>query len=186
MGRRFYACPNKGIFAQDMRIFCILVLMTLSITAFSQKSLQITFTRFGKLKKYEIPLGQSLEYKLKGQHTFHKNRITNLQDSLIVLSHDSVLTLSQIKKIRIRHHNYHNKLFRTIFTLGAVGYPLLNIVNNALNSNSPLLDQKAMIVSASFLSALLITREMGITRLRITKNKTLKVVDVDYNKLNAK
>jgi hypothetical protein len=169
-----------------MRFSCILILLALGMTAFPQKSLQVTFTRFGKLKKYEVFVGNTLEYKLKGRRGFQAQRVSNLQDSLVVLGNDSVITLSRIKKIRIRHHNYHNKLFRTIFTIGAVGYPLLNVVNNALNNNSPLLDQQAMIVSASFLGALFITREMGITRLRITKNKTLRISDVDFNKLNAK
>lgn len=161
-------------------------MVAMSIKVFPQKSLQITFTRFGKLKKYEVLVGSTLEYKLKGQHKFLKNRINNLQDSLIILGTESVITLSQIKKIRIRHNNYQNKLFQTIFTAGAVGYPLLNVVNNALNDNSPLLDRQAMIVSGSFLGALLITHELGITRLRITGKKHLEIIDTDYDKLNTK
>src|SRR6218665_565294 len=172
--RYFCACMNKTTFVlQGMRVTGILILMAMGLAAFSQKSLQVTFTRFGKLKKYELMVGNTLEYKLKDQRRFHAQPISNLRDSLVLLKNDSVITLGQIKKIRIRHNNYHNKLFQTIFSVGAVGYPLLNVVNNAINDNSPLLDQKAMIVSASFLSALFITREMGVTRLRITKKKTL-------------
>lgn len=165
---------------------CIFLFMSIGFAAFSQKSLQVTFTRFGMLKKYEVFVRQGLEYKLKGDRRFRKNIIANLQDSLIVFTNDSVIRLNQVKCLRLRSNNYHSRLFQTIFTIGAVGYPLLNIANHGIRQESPLLDQQAIIVSASFAAAALVARQLRFRRIRMSPSKNLKIVDVNYQKLNEK
>ena len=166
--------------------FIIALLATFAIPAFSQKSLQITFTRFGALKKYEVFVRQGLEYKLKGDRRFRKNIIANLQDSLVIFTNDSIISLDQIKCIRLRSNNYHSQLFQTIFSIGAVGYPLLNVTNNAINHNDPLLNSRAIVVSASFVAAALIARQIRFKRIRMRPDKNLKIVDIDYQHLNGK
>lgn len=158
----------------------------IALLSFSQKSLQVTFTRMGALKKYEVFVRHRLEYKLKGEHRFRKDTIANLQDSMIIFTNDSVIFLDQIKCMRLRSNNYHSRLFQTIFTIGAVGYPLLTTVNNSLNDNAPLLSRQAIIVSASFAGAALITRQLRIRRIRMGPEKSLRIVDLDYQKLNGK
>ena len=154
--------------------------------AFCQKRFQILYSRLGQLKKQELFLGDPIEYKVRGHSRFRKSTIANLQDSLVILDDESAIRLSSFKCIRIRRENYHAKLFQGIFMIGAVGYPFLNLVNHALTNETFHLDERALVVSGALLAAVLIIRQLQIKRIRITKNKTLKIVDINYQELNQK
>lgn len=149
----------------------------------AQPKLKILYTRFGSLKKYEFFPGDVLQYKLKGSHSFNTGKIIAMHDSILILNTDSIL-LAEIRSIRVNKNNYHVKLFQKIFLIGGLGYPALNLFNNSMNHVSPLLSDKALIISGSMLAASLILRQTQIKHIRFTKNKIIEIVDVDFEHLN--
>lgn len=154
--------------------------------AFSQSKLRITYTGFGYIKKYEFFEGEVLNYKIKGSRNFLTSRIVAFHDSSIVFESEDEIKLDQLKLIRVKKKNYHNKLFQKIFIRGAIGYPFLAVTNNAINGVTPLLTERAVIVSGSFLLAWAILRKLDVKRIRITKHKALKIISMDYQGLNKK
>ncbi len=151
----------------------------------AQPKLKILFTKFGRLKKYEFALNDELQYKLKGERHYLTDRIVALHDSSIILTRDS-FGIADIKMIKLKSDNYHAQLFQKIFLVGGIGYPALNLVNNSMNNVRPLLSQNALIITGSFLAASFIINELRIKRIRITKNKVVKVVDIDFENINQK
>jgi len=167
-------------------VFIIAIFLSLTFRISAQKSLQIIYQKFGKVKKYEIPLNDFLEYKLKGENSYHLNKIVNLQDSFIVFSNDSVVKLSQIKTIRLKTGSHLLKTLQNFFMIGGAAFVVLNTTNNLINNRNPAIDPSAVYISAGLFGAGLIIREATIKRIRITKNKTLKIMDIDFENLNTK
>lgn len=171
---------------KNQHTLILIFLILINFDCFSQKTLQITYSRFGSLKKFELFNGDVLEYKLKGQYSYRLNKIVNLQDSLIVFSNDTIIKLSQIKAICIRKSNFLMKQFQQVFMLGGGLFFTFNTTNNLLNARHPVIDQNAAFIGVGLISTGLLIKEIGIKRLRINKNKYLKIVDLSFNNLSEK
>ncbi len=164
----------------------LVFIMLCNLTCFPQKTLEIYFTRFGKLKKFEVYNGDVLEYKLKGQTSYRRNKITNLQDSFIVFSNDSVIRLSQLKAVCIRHSNYVIRLFQSAFITGGAFFFFLNTTNNLINERTPVLDINAAFIGTGLITTGFLIKQIGVRRLRINEHKHLKIVDLSFNNLSEK
>lgn len=167
------------------RVLIIALFLLNNSDAFSQKSLRITYSRFGKPITRDIFIKDRFEYKLKGSYRFRSSTVANLNDTVIVLANDSVIPLSRLKAIRIRKNNYHLKLFQTIFIFGAVGYPAIVGVNYLIVPESEGWTEKTAVVSGSFLLGAVIMHELNIARIRINKRKHLVVLDRNYENLGG-
>jgi len=63
---------------------CVLICVLFSVTAYSQKTIELTNKRNGKVKVFRI--GQTFHYKPSEDSDFEKARIQNIiNDSIIVL-----------------------------------------------------------------------------------------------------
>ena len=164
-------------------ILLIIFLINLSL-GFSQKILEIDITRFNKFKNIQLFNNSYLEYKLKGEHKYRINKVVNMKDSLIIFDNDSSITLSQIKVIKLRNANYLYRLLSGFFYTGGVLFVGLDTFNNFINNQSPVVNQTAVIASAGLLSMGLIIKQLSIKRVRISKHKTLRILDTDYQNLN--
>ncbi len=164
----------------------LVFLFTISIDCFSQKTLEIYFTRFGKFKNFEVYNGDILEYKLHGQHRYHKNKIVNLEDSFIVFSNDSVIKLSQLKKICIRNNNFFMHLCqKTLITLGS-WWIILGIANNSINNKTPVNYQNTALIGGGLIATGFLVKQINTRRLKINKRKQLKILDRTFNNLSEK
>lgn len=164
----------------------ILLFLLVCQFVFSQNKLRITYTGIGGLKIQELYEGDILEYKVKGSHKYKVSNINAFGDSTITFETEEPVRFDQLKLIRVRKRNYHNKLLQKFFIRAAIGYPLLQIINNSINHQSPLVNQTGAIVSASALLAFGITRRLDIKKIRINKRKALKTVSMDYQNLAPK
>jgi hypothetical protein len=169
-----------------LRIY-ILILVGLAFQLHPQSSsLHVTYERFGKLKRFEVFTYETLEYKLKGDLFYRKNKIVNMRDSFIVFSNDSVLRLDQIKGIRLNKNIAEVKQLRKFFIALGIAFFSLNTVNNIITDSPPIVDGVAASVSAGLITVSFLIKQLEIKRIRITKNKTLKVVSINYQDLNEK
>lgn len=155
------------------------------ISVFSQStSLQITYERYGKLKKYEVFTYEFMEYRLKGDVFYRKNKIAFMNDSLIVFTNDSVIRLDQLKSIRLTKNIAEVRKLRTFFYSLGIAFFSLNTINNVITDSPPIVDGVAVVVSAGLFTAGFLIKQLEIKRIRITKNKNLKVVPISYQNLN--
>lgn len=174
-------------FVRLLKICVVSLAYLLNVTDsfYAQAKLQVLSMPFGRLKKYEFHPGDRISYKLKGERKFLTGNVLALGDSCILFEADSV-GLNQLKAIRFKSNNYHAKLFQKIFLIGGVGFPSISLANNSINNVDPLLNKTAAIVTASFLAASFLVHQSCIKRMRLTKNKIIKIVDIDYEHLNQR
>ncbi len=156
-----------------------------SIT-FAQNTLEIDILRFNKLKTIQLYTGSPIEYKLKGEHKYHIHKMAALHDSMIIFENDSKILLSQIKAIKIHNANHLYPLFAGFFITGGVLFAGLDTFNNLINNQAKVVDERAVIAGASLIAAGLIIKQMAIKRVRMGKNKTLRILDLNYRDLNTK
>lgn len=162
----------------------LLLITSYSGIMFSQKSLQILRTRFGKLHKIEVFTDDVIDYKLKGEKHYKRDLIVNMNDSLILFKSDSVIKLSQIKAIKLRNSSHLLQTFSSVFTVAGIGYVTLNGINNLILESALRIDRRALIVSGSFLVAGIILKQLSIKRIHINDHVVLKVVDLNVEHLN--
>ncbi|PBQ34326.1 hypothetical protein CNR22_21965 [Sphingobacteriaceae bacterium] len=166
----------------------ILLLIVLSAglaKAQSQSLLRVTYMRFGSPKIIDVLNTEMLEFKLKGEHHFNKDKIIKLQDSTILFENYTEVKLDQIKALRLRKHNPLITTFQTIFFMVGVGFVTLNTVNNVITDTSPVFNEKAAYISAALLATGFLIREIGIVRVKMTKNKNIKIINIDFQHLNS-
>lgn len=107
-----------------------------------------------------------------------------MNDSVIVFKNDSMIKLSDLKVIKLHNGNHLMGTFVSAFLIAGIGYASLNVINNLLIESVFRLDPKAMIVSASFLTAAIILKQISIKRIHMRRNVSLKVLDLNFQKLN--
>lgn len=162
----------------------IIVLIIATGQGLSQKILEIDIVRFNKLKRIQLFNNSLLEYKLKGEHRYRIHKITDLRDSSILFSNDSVISLSRIKAIKLRNGNHLYPLFSGFFYTGGVLFVGLDTFNNAINGETPVIKPVAVYVSAGLIATGFIIKQLSIKRIRINKRKTLRILEADYQHLS--
>jgi hypothetical protein len=156
------------------------------LQSYSQKSLQIITEHFGKVKRYEVFKNELLDYKLKGDFFYRRNKIVNLADSVIVLSNDSLVRLKDIKAVRIQRGGHLAKTFREFFLFAGIGFLSLNTANNAINGTEPLVDKRAVYISGALIGTSVLLKMLCTKHLRLNRHTVFKINSVDYSKLNEK
>ena len=145
----------------------------------AQNKLRLSRQRLGKTRVFELYEGDILSYKLKGVRGLQQDRITAFGNSSILLEGRDPLPFDRLRLIRIKKDNYHNHLLQKFFIHAAVLFPMLQLVNNSINGNTPLINQAGLIVSGSALTAFLITRRCDIRNIRLRKDVVFRVFPVN-------
>lgn len=153
-------------------------------TIYAQKTLQILKIKPGSFKKYELFCGSKLVYKLKGDHFYRHQTIANMNDSIILFENDSLIQLSELKVIKLKVGNHLMGTFAEGCLKGAVLWPALNFANNIILESAFQLDPRALYISSGFALGFIIFKELSVKRIRMNKNVTLKVLDLNFQKLN--
>jgi hypothetical protein len=166
--------------------FLIIFYLFAYTSYFSQNKLRLTYERLGKVKTYEFYTGDLLDYRLKGSTFYNQDKISNLQDSMIVFRNDTIIRLNEIRTVRIMSSSHLAKTLQDAFVISGAGFILLNTVNNAIYSRTPLVDPASVYISAGLLTGGLIIKAMRTKIIHITKNKTLKIIEGKYENLNSK
>ncbi len=147
----------------------------------SQKSLQILISKGNSLKKYEVFKDDDLTYKTKGCFLYRSSRITNMNDSVLLLNDNIKIRLCDIKKIKLNNRAHIMETLTGAAFIGGTGYLILNGANNLIINNVFRIDPRAAIVSSSLIGAGLILKQLGYKRIRIRKNVILKILQTNYH-----
>jgi len=161
----------------------ILFFVCISGFSFSQETLQILYTRFGSLKRYQLHINEVLEYKLKGKVIFHSAKIMSMGDSTIVFENGEEVKLSQLKSVKFKKNNFLITKFRRFFLRGGIMFMTLNTCNNLILDRSPVISEKAAIISAALYTTGLLLYRMEYKKIRISKRKTLRISNFNYDNL---
>jgi hypothetical protein len=161
--------------------FCLWVFVFLSLTTYSQKTLALNYySLFGKEKRFEFYTNSNFTYKLKGQLFYHTKKLTNMQDSILVFADESVILLNEIKAVRVKGFPFSRYL------IGAgIIFTGVDIINNALWDHRPIVNERALTVSAYLIGAGLLVKCIENKHVRIRKSSTFRIMDIDTQHLNT-
>lgn len=165
-------------------ILLLIFVVTLKVSA--QKTLKVFAQHFGKTKQYVFYNNEVLQYKLKGDWHYKRDKIVNMQDSSIVFANDSVVRLNDIKAIRFHRGGHLAKTFQEAFLIGGIGFFGLNTLNNGIMSREPLVDSKAVYIGGALVATSFVIKMICTKHLRIRKNTVMKINAVKYEELNRK
>lgn len=167
-----------------MKFGLLIVLLFCFRNSDAQKILEIDITHFNNFKKFQLFNNSFLEYKLKGQYTYHIDKMVDMNDSMIVFKNESTILISQIKCIKLRNASLLAKLFGSFFLIGGSGLIIIDTFNNIINYQAKIIDERAVFIGVSLIAASLIIKQLTIKRIRISKNKSLRVLDINFQNLN--
>lgn len=164
------------------RISIFIILAVLNVgTIGAQKSLQILINKGNSLKKYEVYKDDDLTFKRKGGLFYRTARITNMNDSVLLLNDSIKIQLCDIKKIKLNNRSHIMETLTGAALIGGTGYLILNGANNLILNNVFRIDPRAAIISSSLIGAGLILKQVGYKRIKIKKNVTLKILQTNYH-----
>lgn len=152
-----------------------------SFFLFSQKSLQILKSKRKGLVKYEVFKDDDLTYKTKGRLFYRTARITNMNDSVLLLNDSIKLALKDIRKIKLNNREHIMETLTGAAFIGGAGYLFLNGANNLILNSVLRIDPRAAIVSSSLIGAGIILKQLGYKRIRVNKRVVLKVLQTNYH-----
>jgi hypothetical protein len=161
----------------------IFAFVLFSNCCFSQQVMRVSTTNFGYHTIFEAYPGEVLDYKLKGERKFRQNKIYALNDSIIFFDNDLAVKFSQLKRIRFKKNKRLIKTFSAFFIRAGLLFIILDSGNNLLLGRQKIVNEKAVLISASLIAGGLILKRMGIKKIRMNKNKIIKVIDVNYQHL---
>lgn len=151
----------------------------------AQTFLRLSHHGLFKDKTYEVFNYEVLEYRLKGEWKFKKNKIVNMRDSSVLFGDDSEIRLNQIAALRLRSNNFLATKFRKFFIRGGVLFFSLNTLNNLLIETRPVVTENSIYISAGLIGTGLLVREILIKRIRINSRNHLKVIENDFKHLDT-
>jgi len=162
----------------------IFVLIFFSQRIFPQELLRISSNSFGYHVVFEAYPGDILTYKLKGENKFRQNKISALSDSVIIFDNDLYIKFSELKRIRYKKNKRLINTFSAFFIKAGFLFIIIDTTNNLLLGRPKVVNEAAALISAGLVTTGLIIKRLGIKKIRINKNKTLKIIDVNYQHLN--
>jgi hypothetical protein len=147
--------------------------------SFSQKTLDLTyFSIFGKEKTFQFYNNREFSYRLKGELLYHTHTLTNMQDSFLVFDNDEIVKLNRIKSIKVKGAGIAQWLYKAGFAFLA-----LDITGNLIQSKTPVINQRALLVTGAFVAAGAVVSYFQDKHIRITKNCVLRIMDHDFHNL---
>ncbi len=160
-----------------LSIFLFLIIET----SYGQKILDINYhSFFGKSKSYQFFNNSKIDYKLKGDLFYRTHKLVNMNDSLLVFENDSIVKLKQLKAIKIRGGMFSPWLFTAGFL-----FFMIDTGNNIANGHTTIVNEQTIIVSSALLLTGIIVRRIQDKHVYIRKHVTIRVLDTDYQNLNA-
>ena len=165
------------------RTFIVLIIC-FNLNAFSQNGIRIHFKKLGFNSVMEVFPGDVMEFKLRHEHKFKAVKVLELSDTAVYFGYDEFVNWKDIKCIRVSSGNYLNRKFKTFFKRGAILFITLDVLNNLILNHRPILNPKAVAVSASLAVAWLLFKKFDHKKVRLRKSSFFIPVTTNFRDLS--
>lgn len=147
----------------------------------AQKSLIIDESRLGRFRRYHVYQNEELCYRLKGSSHKYRERIVDMQDSLLYLETGESIRLDRIKHIIIDRSNFLTRMLASGFRIAGIGYAGIDAFNNTINSEVPVFKERVLIVGAGLFALGELIHIANKKHLRPGRHTDLKILDLSLN-----
>ncbi|HQQ93948.1 MAG TPA: hypothetical protein PLQ93_05300 [Bacteroidia bacterium] len=166
-------------------LLIVLCLFLHTRISMAQKVLRLNYSRLGIHHKADFQRDDPFHYKTHDDWRYKTRRLLNFSDSVVYFDEEYGVYISEIRKVKLYVHPYHNKLFQKVFLIAGIGYISLFAVNSLLLNMQPIVTEQAALISLSFLAASYLVKQIGIKHIRLNERNYLKVLDFDWEHLNS-
>lgn len=103
-----------------------------------------------------------------------------MNDSLIAFTDGTIIKINKIKHIRIKSGNFSPYLWQA-----GILFMTLDVANNLIFERTPIINERAALVSGILVASSFVVHYFQDKHIRIGKNTTFRVLDNDFENLNA-
>ncbi len=156
------------------KILCVVLLFSIFFLAPAQKVLVLENLTLGK--SYKLNVGKKIKVVTKENQKIIKGKITEIQDSAIVISNNYVFNLGEIE-VLYKEQRAVYIVSTSLLRFGTV-FLTLDVINSLINNDHPTFRENTVIISASAALSGLILRFFNYRKCEIEKDKwRLKIID---------
>ena len=148
-----------------------------NINALTHKFLALDIYKVNSVKRIKFYENDKIIVKVKTYQGKFKGVITNLNDTGLTLDNTMIISYNDIKKILIDKSNFLIRLTGNFIRVAGGGYILLDVVNNLINSDSPIINIRTVIIGCSLIVTGGAIRWLSVSRYKIDKRHTIKFID---------
>jgi len=117
-------------------------------TAFTQRVLLVE--KPGKFKNFKYKVGDDILVKVAPYGEKQEGIIHEVSDSSILINFDNEIMLDDIQMIL--RPRWGTKLLSKVTRVAGAGYFVLDVVNRAINNDSPVVDENTLMISAGLVA----------------------------------
>ena len=166
-----------------MKYYCALMIVLQLSFLSAQNSVRIHFRKLGKERCVDVFTGESFEYKKKHERKWIKQNILAVNDTVFISPAGECLW-RDIKCLKIQSGNYVKSGFRKFFVRASILFVSIDTFNNIILSKVPIVNRKAVLVSAGFYTAYKLIQRFQYNKIRLRKNTVLIPITTDFRNLN--
>lgn len=165
-----------------MRVY-LLFIWTLIIVLFCQTidaQKVILLQKPGKTKRFMYETGDKITVRMGSPEFLAGGEITYIDDSLCIVNKNFTIPFANVKEVKITRHFLYGA-WRMMFLASAV-YAGGSMLNRALHSDKPLIDNTIPIASGSFIALGATSYLLRYKHCKMKDGWKLKVLDYDIFK----
>ena len=128
-------------------------------------------------KRIKYFTGDEIIYKLKQDNRRYHGVITMISDTGIIVDTSVVVLYKEIGKVLVDNSNSLTKVASVFFKGCGIGYVGLDILNNLINSNKPVINPLTIEIGTGLFLSGQIIKWLSIKHYKINKKHRIKFID---------
>lgn len=167
------------------RVIILLLVMLSLVDASAQKQttrlesnrfMSLDIKKVGTVRRIKFYENDNIILKVKRYKGRFKGTITSLSDTALIM--DSMIILyKDITKVLVDNNNYVTSITKKFLRSSGALYMLLDAVNNAINSNTPIINPRTVIIGVSLIVIGQSVKWLSIKHYKINSRHRIKFID---------
>ncbi|MHB8261388.1 MAG: hypothetical protein ACYDCN_11710 [Bacteroidia bacterium] len=168
-------------------IMCIILCIILSgVEAFAQtqiargetnKFMSLDIKKTTTVKRIKYFEHDNIIFNVRSYRSRFKGTITNLTDTTLTIDSTTIVLYKDITKVLVDNNNSVTKVSRAFLMTAGVGYITLDALNNAINSNSTIVNPKTVVIGVSLIITGQMVKWLSVSRYKINNTHRIKYID---------
>jgi hypothetical protein len=138
--------------------------------------MSLDIKKAGTVKRIKFYENDKIIFKVKTYKGRFKGTITSLSDTALVMD-SMIIMYKDITHILIDQSNWSTKVSRKFLMTAGGLYMSLDIVNNLINSNVPVVNPRTIVIGVALIIIGQSIKWLSIKHYKINKNHRIKYID---------
>jgi hypothetical protein len=155
----------------------VLFFITTGLFAQSNRFMSLDIEHASSTKRIKYFVGDEIIYKVKQDRNRYHGVITMVSDTGIMVDTSVIVLYKEIAKVLVNNSNSLTKVASVFLKGCGIGYIGLDILNNLINSNKPIINPLTIEIGAGLFLSGQIIRWLSMKHYKINKKHRIKFID---------